>query len=287
MVRSGRSGSSAAPTIQATSCSWFSAVGTVSPTPRPRRSTTARSATAMTWSMLWEMRITATPSSEAADQVEHPRGLAQAERGGGLVEDDELGREGDRARHGDRLALSARHQRDRCSRSGRATWSRSRVGACARPSRGAAGSRRPRGSHVGPRARGRRRSWPPGRDCRTARGPGRPSRRRARGPPSRRRRDVRSPSRMIAPASRRCTPLIALISVDLPAPLSPSSASTSPRATSSDTPSSATTAPKRLVASRTCSTGARRRSWRARRLHAAEPAFEMATQHVELDRRRR
>ena len=59
---------------------------------------------------------------------------------------------------------------------------------------------------------------------------------------------------MIDPESRRCTPLIALMSVDFPAPLSPSRASTSPRATSSDTPSSATTAPNRLLASRTSST---------------------------------
>src|SRR6266545_5664063 len=47
-----------------------------------------------------------------------------------------------------------------------------------------------------------------------------------------------------------------LISVDLPAPLSPSSASTSPRSTSRSTPSSAVIAPKRFVAPRTASAGA-------------------------------
>jgi len=44
-----------------------------------------------------------------------------------------------------------------------------------------------------------------------------------------------------------CAPLMHLISVDLPAPLSPRSASTSPRRTSRSTPSRAVTAPKRLV----------------------------------------
>ena len=92
---------------------WFSAVGTVSPTVRPRRRTTARSATAMTWSMLCEMRITATPSSlQPADEVEHACRLAQPERRGRLVEDHELGGERHGAGDRDRLALAARHQRD-------------------------------------------------------------------------------------------------------------------------------------------------------------------------------
>src|SRR5215217_765160 len=51
--------------------------------------------------------------TEAPDQVQHPCRLAQAEGGGGLVEDDELGGEGDRACHRDGLALPSRHQRDR------------------------------------------------------------------------------------------------------------------------------------------------------------------------------
>src|SRR5204862_8109177 len=44
-----------------------------------------------------------------------------------------------------------------------------------------------------------------------------------------------------------CVPAIALISVDLPAPLSPTSATTSPASTSKSTPVRASTAPKRLV----------------------------------------
>src|SRR5262245_53260519 len=56
---------------------------------------------------------------------------------------------------------------------------------------------------------------------------------------------------MISPSSGWCTPEIALIRVDLPAPLSPASASTSPRCSSKPTCSSAVTPPKRLVRPRT------------------------------------
>src|SRR5918997_3080941 len=55
-----------------------------------------------------------------------------------------------------------------------------------------------------------------------------------------------SPSKVAVPASPRCTPVMILISVDLPAPFSPTSAWTSPRATSSDAPRSAGTPPKAL-----------------------------------------
>ena len=67
--------------------------------------------------------------------------------------------------------------------------------------------------------------------------------------PRGRRRGDRRPARRRArscPRRARCTPLMHLISVDLPAPLSPSSASTSPASTSRSTSSSAVTAPKRL-----------------------------------------
>jgi hypothetical protein len=51
------------------------------------------------------------------------------------------------------------------------------------------------------------------------------------------------PAKRISPPSSRWTPLIAFTSVDLPAPLSPSSATTSPSPTVSPAPSSARTAP--------------------------------------------
>ena len=59
-----------------------------------------------------------------------------------------------------------------------------------------------------------------------------------------------------SPLSKRCTPFRHLISVDLPAPLSPSSASTSPLRTWRSMSSSAETAPKRLRAPRTVNAGA-------------------------------
>ena len=66
-----------APTIQATIWAWFSSVGTVSPTVRPRRMTTARSATAMTWSMLCEIEDDGhAVVLQVAHEVEHPRRLA-------------------------------------------------------------------------------------------------------------------------------------------------------------------------------------------------------------------
>src|SRR5262245_56230488 len=56
-----------------------------------------------------------------------------------------------------------------------------------------------------------------------------------------------SPSRRRTPRSGRWTPLRMRISVDLPAPFSPTTAWISPNATSKSTPSSATVAPNRLL----------------------------------------
>src|SRR5271167_2923864 len=58
------------------------------------------------------------------------------------------------------------------------------------------------------------------------------------------------PSRM-SPSSWRNTPEIALMIVDLPAPLSPASATTSPGCTANDTRLSACTAPKAFDTLRT------------------------------------
>src|SRR3712207_288609 len=56
-----------------------------------------------------------------------------------------------------------------------------------------------------------------------------------------------SPSNEISPVSGGKTPVIALINVDLPAPLSPISATTSPERTSKSTSFKACTAPKDLL----------------------------------------
>ena len=59
------------------------------------------------------MRIDAEPAlAQAADQVEHLRGLRDAERGGGLVEDHELRLAEQRAGDRDRLALAAGEHAD-------------------------------------------------------------------------------------------------------------------------------------------------------------------------------
>src|ERR1700733_5194148 len=67
---------------------------------------------------------------------------------------------------------------------------------------------------------------------------------------------TRRPSRNISPSSVWNTPEIALISVDLPAPLSPAKATTSPGKTSNETLLRAWTPPKCLDTLRTTRIGA-------------------------------
>src|SRR3954452_11202121 len=62
--------------------------------------------------------------------------------------------------------------------------------------------------------------------------------------------DTGRPSNRYSPSSPGWIPAIALISVDLPAPLSPTRATTSPASTSKSTPVRASTAPKRLLTPR-------------------------------------
>ena len=142
-------GAGTAPTIIDTSASWFSAVGAASPTVRPWRSTTARSATCATCSRLCEIRITATPcSGSRRDELEHLARLAQAERGGRLVEDHERAGERDRAQHRDRLPLAARQHADRWrgSTGCRPPAARAARVPVARPSRARAAARAGRAS---------------------------------------------------------------------------------------------------------------------------------------------
>src|SRR5712691_611406 len=63
------------------------------------------------------------------------------------------------------------------------------------------------------------------------------------------------PSKRISPLSAECVPATHLISVDLPAPLSPTSAITSPARTSKSTSDSACTEPNDLVMSRSSRSG--------------------------------
>ena len=154
--------------------SWWVSSGVKMPLLRPSRSTTMRSATARTSSMLWEMTMTARPfCAHALDEVQHLRRLRDAERRRGLVEHDELGLEQQRAGDGDGLALPARERRDGLAHRGDAG------GELVQERPGADLHR-----HLVklPRVlpRGRDRCWPPRRDFRRARGPGTPWRCRGR-----------------------------------------------------------------------------------------------------------
>ena len=78
-----------------------------------------RSATARTSSMLWLTMTTAEPAfADPFDEVEHLGGLRDAERRGRFVEHDDLGVQQQRPRDRDGLALPARQRR----RSGCARW---------------------------------------------------------------------------------------------------------------------------------------------------------------------
>ena len=67
-----------------------------------------RSATAKACAMTWVMRMTPMPRrAHAVDGLEAAAGLLDAERGEGLVEDDELAAPVDEAVELDRLALAA------------------------------------------------------------------------------------------------------------------------------------------------------------------------------------
>ena len=196
--------------------------------------------------------MTARPSSRSRRMRSSTRRDSRsAERGRRLVEDDDAARR--RPRPGRRRSPGAgrRTSARRAARwSGSPTCSRcehlgGRVG---HGPRGAAAAARAAAS-AARRPPGPRRSWPPGRGCRTGRGPGRRSRCPARGRrPASRCRPVGRPSRSV-PASRRWTPLMHLMSVDFPAPLSPSSASTSPWRDRRDRPRRAP-APRRTAWSR-------------------------------------
>ena len=191
--------------------------------------------------------------AEALDEVQHLGGLRDAERRGRLVEDDDARIADQRARDRDGLALPAgeRGDRDPHRRDLRRQLAQQRPGLLLHVDlveRAAACA-----------ARGRATGWRRRRGCRTARGPGRPSRSRA---PARRRGSsisTGSPSYSIVPESGACTPDSTLTSVDLPAPLSPMRATTSPSFTQKSTSVSALTAPKCLPMPRIVSTRSRER----------------------------
>ena len=190
-----------------------------------------RSATSNTCGMLCEMRMIGKPALlDVEDEFEHAARFFHAERRRRLVHDDDAAREGGRARHGDALALAARqrldrlvdvldrHQPDLVQLFARELLHRGAIEGAEELAHEA------RRSHL--RA--------PGTYCRrsTRRATARGSGRRSRCPPRARRSASGNERRRrpagFRPASGITAPQSALISVDLPAPLSPMTARISP-----------------------------------------------------------
>ena len=177
------------------------------------------------------MKMTATSRAlEAQDQLADLALLRHAERRGRLVHDQELGVPVDGAADGDGLALAAREVADRLAQLAAVDVDVERVqdgrrglahGAAvdARQEAERAAHRLAAEEDVGADVEivGERQVLVDGLDA------------AARGPRGGWRRPTRSPLYQISPSSGWKTPEIALIRVDLPAPLSPASATTSPR----------------------------------------------------------
>ena len=223
-----------------------------SPASLPSRSTKMRSATSNTSARLWLITTTPWPSlAQAVDQREHLGSVwRDAERGRRLVEHHEpAARRAGSARSPPAGAGRPRACRPRRARSTIVTRERGPAASRVRCSIAVSSSLRvtlPTPSRTALLAQeevARRR-----RGCRTARGPGRRSRFRAATASSGPWIETSRPSNEDAAARRpggyrRSSSS----SVDLPAPLSPTSATTSPRRTSKSTPLSAWTAPKLLL----------------------------------------
>ena len=114
--------------------------------------------------------------AQPLDEVEHLGGLGDAERGGRLVEHDDLGLAEERAGDRDGLALPAGQARDGDAHDGILALS------CAQQPPGLLLHRHLVERPVPRRPRCRGRGWRRRRGCRTARGPGRPWRCRAAAP---------------------------------------------------------------------------------------------------------
>ena len=182
------------------------------------------------------------PARPCADHVQDACRLLHAQRGGRFVEEQQSPAPERGLADRDDLALTARHGVDRRVEVGEP---RRKLGdRVARPSasRACAGRRTAQARRPG-RARDRGTGWPSDRTSRPGRGPGRRSRPRprARRPANRIRGGCpRGGSR---PSLGRRTPAMHLTRVDLPAPLSPTRPTTSPRRISKLTSLSASTAP--------------------------------------------
>ena len=183
------------------------------------------------------------------DEAQHAMGLLDAEIVGRLVEDDDLGGELHGARNGDRLALAAGQRVEtgasassflemptRLSSADAAPRSLAKSSGAKTPSHGSLTGSRPRNRLRAMRESGASEvSWwmvsmPSSMASRAERID-----------------DLLGRAHRSSPPSIGCTPEIALISVDLPAPLSPSNATTSPSRSVIDAFFSARTLPNDLL----------------------------------------
>ena len=164
--------------------------------------------------------------ADGADELQHGLHLRHRERRGRLVHDQHLRGEGRGAADGDRLALAARQVLDMNRDVGHRRCRGSSAWRPRRPASASCRGRAGRGCDGAARARGT--GCPRHPPCRRARGPGRPSRRAGRAHRPGTRRLTGSPSISIVPLSGTTAPERTLLSVDLPAPLSPTRPRTSP-----------------------------------------------------------
>ena len=194
--------------------------------------------------------------AQAPDQVQHLRGLGDAERRGRLVEQHDLRLAEQRAGDRDLLALAAGERPDLAAQAGdrHRQVGEQLAGLVLHPRLVELARDRARARARPPRGRGR--GWRRRRGCRRGRGPGRRSRSPGRSRPGAWR--SRPPRRRSGscPSSAAWMPAIVFTSVDLPAPLSPTRPTTSPAWTAKSTRSRAWTGPNRLLTPSSSRSGA-------------------------------
>ena len=238
------------PDCRATTSSGWTSRGVTSATTRPWRSTTMRSASSNTWSSWWrDQQDGGAPGPQLAAPGRSTWAVSlRPSEAVGSSRISSAGSPLQRPGDGDGLALPARQGGHRPAQVGDVD-----ADAGPAPAGPRRACRRPTAARGAAPARGT--GWRPCRGCRTGRGPA--TRRRSR--PGAPRRGWGASGRPPHPdhARRRAgrSRAMHLASVDLPAPLSPTSATTSPAATRSDAASSTCSSPNRFDRPRTSSSG--------------------------------
>ena len=220
--------------------SWVVSVTTRTPATRPALMTTMRSATAMTWSMLWLTTITGLVlPAQRSDEIQDVGLLLGAKCGSRLVQEHDVAALMDRTGNGDSLSLPA----DIPPTLERTDWIRiPRLLTTSRARERISFLRRKPISSVP--VRGRR--WLRHHGYRPMPGPGRPLKFLGPQRPAGERSEMGSPRRVMVPSSGWWAPASVFMSVLFPAPLSPIKPMTSPTEAEKSTLLSACTPPKRF-----------------------------------------